>query len=584
MDKALDPLSKLSDREVVSEVKRLARVEAQSTADLVAMLAVFDARKLYLGEGCSSVYAYCTRVLKLSEHAAYNRIEAARAVNRFPVIQKRLAESEISLTAITLLSAHLTPENHLSVLDEARHKSKSEILKIAARLSPRPDVPATIRKLPAPRSAVGEASEPVSAADTTKTASGVTADPGVGFGSRARASDLAGGLELMAPVGASGKAAAADTARGTADRMVTDTANSGSAHAAVNGGPTQTPTDAANGVHATITAQGNGAAAPAVLLDPSRHRPVLVPLAPERYKVQMTIGAETLSKLRRAQDLLRHQVPDGDLSVVFDRALTLLVTELERKKCAIVSRPRERGKAAAPSKTGKAGAVVEAWGNSNADVAGGQVGSATGGRPAGEHKSANCSQADKPNGSATIRRNKPLPDSRTDAKPGEAAPGNRKQPVLATPAEGGKPEVRERGSARRSRHIPARVKREVWRRDRGRCTYIGPEGRCEQTGRLEYHHVVPYAVGGDATVDTVQLQCAGHNRYEATQFFGFDCSRFSKKRADGVPAESTGSGTSSRLAREGGRCAQHAERPGRQGVCDDPTRSGTSIRPLMEDG
>jgi hypothetical protein len=176
MNKVPDPLSKLSDREVVSEVKRLARVEAKSTADLVAMLAVFDARKLYLGEGCSSIHAYCTRVLKLSEHAAYNRIEAARAVNRFPVILKRLVESEISLTAITLLSAHLTPENHLSVLDEARHKSKSEILKIAARLSPKPDVPATIRKLPAPRSMVGEASEPVSAADTTETATGAAVD------------------------------------------------------------------------------------------------------------------------------------------------------------------------------------------------------------------------------------------------------------------------------------------------------------------------------------------------------------------------------------------------------------------------
>ena len=49
---------------------------------LVASLAEMDARKLYLGEGCSSLFTYCTRVLYLSEYAAYGRIEAARAARR----------------------------------------------------------------------------------------------------------------------------------------------------------------------------------------------------------------------------------------------------------------------------------------------------------------------------------------------------------------------------------------------------------------------------------------------------------------------------------------------------------------------
>jgi hypothetical protein len=62
--------------------------------------------------------------------------------------------------------------------------------------------------------------------------------------------------------------------------------------------------------------------------------------------VQLTISGETHEKLRRAQDLLRHQIPDGDLATVFDRAITLLVSELERKKCALVSRPREGSKSA----------------------------------------------------------------------------------------------------------------------------------------------------------------------------------------------------------------------------------------------
>ena len=38
---------------------------------------------------------------------------------------------------------------------------------------------------------------------------------------------------------------------------------------------------------------------------------VVLPLAPERYKVQFTVTRETHDKLRRVQALIRHSVPDG---------------------------------------------------------------------------------------------------------------------------------------------------------------------------------------------------------------------------------------------------------------------------------
>jgi hypothetical protein len=63
-------------------VKTLAADERQATARLIAGLAELDARRLYLGEGCPSLFAYCTQVLHLSEHAAYGRIEAARTARR----------------------------------------------------------------------------------------------------------------------------------------------------------------------------------------------------------------------------------------------------------------------------------------------------------------------------------------------------------------------------------------------------------------------------------------------------------------------------------------------------------------------
>lgn len=68
-------------------------------------------------------------------------------------------------------------------------------------------------------------------------------------------------------------------------------------------------------------------------------RPTIAPLAPERYLIKVTVGAETHAKLRRAQDLLRHAVPDGDPAAIIDRGLTLLIAQLERTKLGRPTRP-----------------------------------------------------------------------------------------------------------------------------------------------------------------------------------------------------------------------------------------------------
>ena len=76
------------------------------------------------------------------------------------------------------------------------------------------------------------------------------------------------------------------------------------------------------------------------------------------------------------------------------------------------------------------------------------------------------------------------------------------------------------GGSVSGRHIPAAVKREVWQRDQGRCAFVGTRGRCRETGFLEFHHVQPYAEGGPANVENIQLRCRAHNLYEASLLFG----------------------------------------------------------------
>ena len=81
---------------------------------------------------------------------------------------------------------------------------------------------------------------------------------------------------------------------------------------------------------------------------------------------------------------------------------------------------------------------------------------------------------------------------------------------------------RQRGGAA-ARHVPAEVRRAVWERDGGRCTFVSVAGRrCPERTRLEFDHVDPVARGGRATAERMRLRCRAHNHYGAECEFGAD--------------------------------------------------------------
>jgi hypothetical protein len=84
----------------------------------------------------------------------------------------------------------------------------------------------------------------------------------------------------------------------------------------------------------------------------------------------------------------------------------------------------------------------------------------------------------------------------------------------------------------RARQPSAAVKRVVWERDGGRCKYISPDGhRCEETRRVEYHHLDPWVLAGDVdTPDGWELRCSRHNDYEGRLYFG-------KRRRGDLPGQ-----------------------------------------------
>jgi len=74
-----------------------------------------------------------------------------------------------------------------------------------------------------------------------------------------------------------------------------------------------------------------------------------------------------------------------------------------------------------------------------------------------------------------------------------------------------------------SGHVTAAVKRAVWTRDDGKCTWpIDSGGVCGSTLRLEIGHVVPRGRGGASTVENCRLACAMHHMLAARQVYGDD--------------------------------------------------------------
>ncbi len=141
-------LRSIPDDELLRRLAEILRQSRRVEADLVAHIAEVDARRLYARSASPSMFAYATEVLHLSEAEAYLRIAAARASREHPVLLAMLADGRLHLTAIAKIAPHLTAKNREGLLARAAHKSKREIEELVAEVSPRPDVPAVMRRLP----------------------------------------------------------------------------------------------------------------------------------------------------------------------------------------------------------------------------------------------------------------------------------------------------------------------------------------------------------------------------------------------------------------------------------------------------
>jgi 5-methylcytosine-specific restriction endonuclease McrA len=76
----------------------------------------------------------------------------------------------------------------------------------------------------------------------------------------------------------------------------------------------------------------------------------------------------------------------------------------------------------------------------------------------------------------------------------------------------------------KSRYIPVEIKRRVFARDGGSCTYPDEKTgrRCGSRFALQYDHVHPFAWGGETSERNLRIRCKYHNSYTARkQGLGF---------------------------------------------------------------
>jgi 5-methylcytosine-specific restriction endonuclease McrA len=186
----------------------------------------------------------------------------------------------------------------------------------------------------------------------------------------------------------------------------------------------------------------------------------IVPLSPRRYKIEITVDEATHDKLRSLQDLLARSGTGRDPAAIISRAIEDLLARTLARRAACTDRPKTVKSAMRAVSAMPAESEIRA----------------------------------------------------ESAMPVRTEPRDRSDPAR---------DVAASGLEKRNRSIPAVVRREVWRRDSGRCCYVDVRGRrCGETSNVEFHHKFPFALSGLSTTGNIELRCAAHNQFQADLDFG----------------------------------------------------------------
>ena len=496
MHSVTEILSQLDDAALLVAVSNNVHDNRLALVQLLRYLGEVNARKLYAREGYASLFAFCLG-LNFSDSEAYKRCLVGRVGRQYPALVDAIGAGTLHLTGAAMIASKMRADNAAALIAMARHKSKRALEGLLANMfpaacGPRRAVVRAVPVLPAVRARAGAKQDDATAPSRAR------------VGEEAPKSEHQRGrytLQTQLPLQSASPAPTGTTV-----------------------GETPSPLPAGDTTSRATSRVANSVGQ----VEPS--------VAPQAYRLHVNLDAADYALLSEAQDLLSHRLPGADLGKVIGLALAALVEQLQGRKNA---RLKRRGsspsqvKATSPfSGQGPLAKSVhakpdvlpagEAEGHEAAKRRPGNSAAAkmemhgqTGGRVAAtSHRREAANAKGETGGTANAPNAVPPHPGMTAAAQMEKLGGAGVLEVT----------TRHPGKAAamsRSRTLSRAVKRKVYERDAGACTYIAENGRrCGARAFLEYHHVHAFGLGGCNAADNVTLHCRTHNALAAVKDFG----------------------------------------------------------------
>ena len=448
----------LSNRDLLRQTSMLVRHERHLQGAIIDHMAEIEARSLYLRRGCSSLFDYAVRELGYSDAAAGRRIGAVRLCADQPGARERLRDGSLTLSAAAELQW---------AFDRQRRRGAIAVIASTAPagvVAPRADAPGSS---PAEAAAAGAA-----AADSAPAAGAVGSAP-------AEIAPALGDCALEAvstddPVAYAGPTATPSHSE-PVPPLVLDAAGR------------QKLVEEAAGKSARQVRRMLADLDPELAPTADRVRP----LGDGRYELKAVIDADCQQGLEHLRGLLSHVDPSMTMGQLVGR---IVQEALDRHD---PSRPPRR------ARTGSRAAQGES-------------------RPASAAKEP---AAPEPGHAVTVQDTAvpagptPAPERTSHPMPTSASSQPRKEATDRRVAAGTKPARAATPTAKpcaSRRAIPAAVKRQVWQRDGGRCSYLDRQTgrRCNSRHMIEIDHIMPYALGGGADPGNLRLLCGARDNAE----------------------------------------------------------------------
>ena len=450
----------LSDRELLHLTSTLVRHERHLQGAVIDHLAEIEARRLFLQRGCSSLFDYAVRELGYSDAAAGRRIGAVRLCADQPDARERLRDGSLTLSAAAELQW---------AFDRQRRRESIFGTASPARAGSAPGNAAATEDqaaaVPAGLAPSGAAAPDGPAADGTPPRTSIPpASPPLVL-------DAAGRQKLM-------EDAAGKSAR-QVRRMLAD-------------------------------------------LDPELTTPAdrMRPLGDGRYELKALIDADCHKGLEQLRGLLSHVDPRMTIGQLVGRVVQEALDRHDPsrppRRARSASRPADGDVKPAPAskeqatrERGHASTVQDAAVHAHtAPTAESTLGATRQPAPASASAPSPVQGVASPVGTTPTAEwtEEPTPQpSRQEATDRRGATRRKQTGAVTSTAK-----ARASGRA-----IPAAVRRQVWQRDGGCCSYVDRETgrRCNSRHMIEIDHILPYALGGAADPGNLRLVCRAHHRH-----------------------------------------------------------------------